>query len=117
MSMLKILIVEDEPVIAENISIYLNNNDFEVSAIAYDAEEALEQLQHNTPDAVILDINLASGQDGIDIARQINEQYHIPFLFLTSYSDKTTLERAKHPLMNAPCWPRWKLPLATMPPI
>ena len=93
--MLKILIVEDEPIIAENISIYLNNNDFEVSAIAYDAEEALEQLQYNTPDAAILDINLESGQDGIDIARQINEQYHIPFLFLTSYADKTTLERAK----------------------
>jgi DNA-binding NarL/FixJ family response regulator len=95
MSQLKILIVEDEPVIAENISIYLNNNDFEVSAIAYDSEDALEQLQHNTPDAVILDINLAGGQDGIDIARHINEQYQLPFLFLTAYSDKSTLERAK----------------------
>jgi len=95
MSKFKILIVEDEPVIAENISIYLDNNDFEVSAIAYDSDEAIEQLQANTPDAVIMDINLESDQDGIDIAGYINSKVHIPFLFLTSYSDKHTLDRAK----------------------
>jgi DNA-binding NarL/FixJ family response regulator len=92
---LKILIVEDEPVIAENISIYLDNNDFEVSAIAYDSDEAFTQLKTNTPDAVILDINLESEQDGIDIACYINSDIQIPFLFLTSYSDKNTLDRAK----------------------
>ncbi|HRD58441.1 MAG TPA: response regulator transcription factor [Ferruginibacter sp.] len=95
MNRYKILIVEDEPVIAENISIYLNNYDFEVCAIAYDCDEALEQLKTNTPDAVILDINLESNKDGIDIAITINEHYQIPFLFLTSYADKNTLERAK----------------------
>lgn len=92
---MKILIVEDEPVIAENVSLYLDNNDFEVSGIAYDSEEALEQLQQNTPDAVIMDINLGSDKDGIDIASYINKEYQLPFLFLTSYSDKNTLERAK----------------------
>ena len=69
---LKILIVEDEPVIAENISIYLDNNDFEVSAIAYDSDEAFLQLKNNTPDAAILDINLESDKDGIDVAAYIN---------------------------------------------
>lgn len=92
---LKVLIVEDEPVIAENISIYLDNNDFEVSAIAYDSEEAFHQLKTNTPDAAILDINLESEQDGIDIAAYINKEIQIPFLFLTSYSDKNTLDKAK----------------------
>jgi DNA-binding NarL/FixJ family response regulator len=92
---LKVLIVEDEPVIAENISIYLDNNDFEVSAIAYDSEEAFQQLKTNTPDAAILDINLESDQDGIDIAAYINKEIQIPFLFLTSYSDKNTLDKAK----------------------
>jgi DNA-binding NarL/FixJ family response regulator len=96
MSKHKILIVEDEPVIAENVSMYLDNNDFEVSAIAYDSDDAFLQLRSNTPDAVILDINLESDKDGIDIASHINEHYHLPFLFLTSYSDKNTLERAKH---------------------
>jgi DNA-binding NarL/FixJ family response regulator len=95
MSKHKILIVEDEPAIAENISLYLDNNDFEVSAIAYDSDDALQQLKSNTPDAVILDINLESEKDGIDIANHINQYYQLPFLFLTSYSDKNTLDRAK----------------------
>lgn len=96
MSKYKILIVEDEPAIAENISLYLNNLDFEVSGIAYDSDDALSELKNNTPDAVILDINLDSEKDGIDIASHINQQLGIPFLFLTSYSDKNTLDRAKH---------------------
>ena len=95
MSKLRILIVEDEPVIAENISMYLDNNDFEVSGIAYDSQEANEQLQYNTPDAAILDVNLGSHEDGIDIATRINQKYQLPFLFLTSYADKETLQRAK----------------------
>ena len=95
MSELRVLIVEDEPIIAENISMYLNNNDFMVSGIAYDDLEAKEQLANNTPDAVILDINLDSDQDGIAIAKHINNNYHLPFLFLTSHSDKETLQRAK----------------------
>lgn len=95
MSELKILIIEDEPVIAENISMYLNNADFTVSGIAYDDEEAVNQLRNNTPDAVILDINLDSAIDGIQIADYINKNFQLPFLFLTSYSDKETLQRAK----------------------
>ena len=91
----RVLIVEDEPVIAENIAVYLNNNDFMVSGIAYDNEEARRQLIHNTPDAVLMDINLDSEEDGIDLARFINKNYKIPFLFLTSYADKETLDRAK----------------------
>jgi DNA-binding NarL/FixJ family response regulator len=95
MNELKILIVEDEPVIAENIAMYLNNYDFTVSAIAYDDEEAISQLKHNTPDAVILDVNLESVMNGIEIADHINKNYRLPFLFLTSYADKETLEHAK----------------------
>lgn len=95
MSRIKVLIVEDEPVIAENISLYLNNHDFEVSAISYDPEDALQQLKLNTPDVVILDVNLESEQDGIDLAGHINQQYQLPFLFVTSYSDKKILDRAK----------------------
>ncbi|MEP6513859.1 MAG: response regulator transcription factor [Parafilimonas sp.] len=95
MNEFKILIVEDEPVIAENIAMYLNNHDFVVSGIAYDDEEAKSQLIRNTPDAVILDINLDSPTDGIQIADYINKNFRLPFLFLTSYADKDSLERAK----------------------
>ena len=95
MSEFKILIVEDEPIIAENIAVYLNNADFMVSDIAYDDEDALTALKNNTPDAVILDINLDSATDGIEIADFINKNYRLPFVFLTSYADRETLERAK----------------------
>ena len=95
MSGIRVLIVEDEPLIAKNIGMYLNNNDYEVSAIAYDPEEALFQLKRNPPDLAILDINLENDRDGIEVARYINQHNNIPFVFLTSYSDKDTLERAK----------------------
>ncbi len=92
---IRVLIVEDEPAIAEHIAAYLDNNDFSVSGIAYDSADALEELRINTPDVVILDINLSEEKDGIDIAVLINEQYQLPFLFLTAHSDKQTLNRAK----------------------
>lgn len=95
MSEFKVLIVEDEPIIAQHIAVYLNNSDFVVSGIAYDDEEAMLQLKENTPDAVLLDINLDCATDGIDLADFVNKHIHIPFLFLTSHADKNTLERAK----------------------
>ena len=95
MSEIRVLIVEDEPVIAENIAQYLNNNDFKVSGIAYDDEEAKKILETDLPDAVILDINLESEMNGIDIAQLINARYHLPFVFLTSYADRETIEKAK----------------------
>ena len=95
MSGIRVLIVEDEPLIAKNIGMYLNNNDYEVSGIAFDPEEALYQLKRNPPDLAILDINLESDRDGIEVARYINLHNNIPFIYLTSYSDKDTLERAK----------------------
>ena len=95
MNEIRVLIVEDEPVIATNISMYLNNNDFSVSGIAYDFDEAISQLQHNTPDAAILDIGMENADDGICIAETINSHYKIPFIFVTSYADRETLEKAK----------------------
>lgn len=91
----KILIVEDEPLIAEHIATYLNNADFMVSGIAYDVDEARQLLRTSSPDAVILDINLDGETDGIQLAEFINKNYQLPFLFLTSYADRDTLERAK----------------------
>lgn len=92
---IKILIVEDEPLIAEGIALHLKNSAFSVAAIAYDADEALQALQTKNPDIAILDINLESKKDGIEIAEYINKICPIPFIYLTSYSDKAILERAK----------------------
>lgn len=95
MSEIRVLIVEDEPLIAFDIESILTNIDFTVSAIAHNYKDAIFQLQNNTPDAVLLDVNLNDTQDGIDIGTIIQQQYKIPFVYITSYADKSTLERAK----------------------
>ena len=96
MSDIKILIVEDEPLIAEDIAAIVERNDFRVSAIVYSKDDALEELKNNLPDLVLLDINLNGEMTGIEIGGKINDDYNIPFIYITSYSDKNTLEKAKH---------------------
>jgi DNA-binding NarL/FixJ family response regulator len=95
MSKFRILIIEDEPIIAQNLAMYIESDDFEISAIAYDVQEALLELKSNTPDAVLLDIHLEHQNDGFIIANFINTQLQIPYLFITSYSDEATLAQAQ----------------------
>lgn len=95
----KALIIEDEPMIAEDIRDYLSNLEYQFVEVAYSKEQALRFLEKYDLDIVLLDINLGRKTDGIEIAKVINEKYKIPFIYLTSYSDKATLEMAKvtHP--------------------
>lgn len=95
MSEIRVLIIEDDPLIAIDIEQTLNNLNFCVSGTAYTVDDALLQLNNNTPDAILMDINLDDYKDGIDIAEIINEKFQLPFIFLTSHADKQTLERAK----------------------
>ena len=95
MSEIRILIVEDEPLIAADIEATLNNIDFMVSGMAHNYDDALNELKNNTPDAVLLDVNLDDLKDGIDIGTIIYEKYNLPVIYLTSYADKATLDRAK----------------------
>lgn len=95
MSDLRILIVEDEPLIAADIAASIEEMDFIATGIAFSVDTALEELKNNTPDIVLLDIQLNKGQEGIEIAQVINEKYGLPFIYLTSFSDKRTLQDAK----------------------
>ena len=99
MTSIRALIIEDEPLIAEDIRDYLSNLDYHPVDVAYSKEQALRYLEKYDLDIVLLDINLGSKTDGIEIAQVINEKHKIPFVYLTSYSDKATLEMAKvtHP--------------------
>ncbi len=92
---LRILIVEDEPIISDDIESTLLANHYDVAGKAYSSTQALDMLLTRYPDLVLLDIAIKGDKDGIDIATIIREKYHIPFIFLTSYSDKLTLDRAK----------------------
>ncbi|MFM2395303.1 MAG: hypothetical protein RLZZ546_3286 [Bacteroidota bacterium] len=95
MNDINILIVEDEPLIAEDIASILNAADYEVAGIVYEKSEMVKILNKNNTDLVLLDINLNGKQEGIEFANLIKNQYNIPFVYLTSYSDKGTLESAK----------------------
>ncbi len=91
----RILIVEDEPIIADDIERVLSIHNYEVAGKAYSSTKAIDMLNSRYPDLVLLDIALKGDKDGIDIAHIIRNTYKIPFIYLTSFSDKLTLERAK----------------------
>lgn len=91
---LKILIVEDEVLVAEDLAGFFEESGFHVCGIAISAEECFALMEKETPDIVILDIFLKGSTDGIGIARRINQTTCIPFIFLTANSDTTTIEKA-----------------------
>jgi len=95
MEKVKVLIVEDEPAIAKFISSTLEADNYEVVGMAFTPKKAIQELSKKKPDLVLLDINLESQTDGIDIANLINRQYQIPFIYLTSHTSKDILNRAK----------------------
>ena len=90
-----ILIVEDELMIAEMTKEMLLGLKYSVIGIAKNNDEAQMFLsKSNDIDLVILDINLNDRKSGIDIGEKINEKYKIPFVYLTSYSDPSTIKKA-----------------------
>jgi len=95
MSILKIGIVEDELVIGRTILNTLDELGYSHCGPAISYTEALEMLEQDKPDLLLLDIQLAGKKDGIDVAQKLNELYRTPFIFLTANSDGETIDRAK----------------------
>jgi DNA-binding NarL/FixJ family response regulator len=94
MSPAKILIVEDEVTIACDIAFNLEAHGYTIVNICHTAEDGLETLKEKAVDLVMLDIYLGTGLSGIDLAGIIDQEYRIPFIFLTSYADSDTLDSA-----------------------
>lgn len=92
---IKILIVEDNVIIADDMQSMLEEIGYEIvdNVIVY--EQAVEVLKNNQVDLVLIDIILASDKTGIDLGIHIRENYNIPFIFVTSNSDRATVENAK----------------------
>ena len=95
MSKVKILVVEDEIIIADNICDALEDLGYEALEPAINYTEAIARIEEEKPDIAILDIQLSGKKTGIDIARKIRESYNFPFIFLTSNSDEYTVNQAK----------------------
>ena len=91
----RILIVEDDVFISQDIRECLESKNYVVSGVAYDAEDAVRELVANPPDLVLLDIHLGEGSSGIEIATMLRDVYQIPFVFLTSFANQSTLDQAK----------------------
>jgi len=91
----RVLIVEDEPIIAADIESTLLKGEYKIAGIAYSSVQALDMLVNREIDLVLLDISIKGDMDGIEIAAIINEKYHHPFIYITSFSDQQTLQRAK----------------------
>lgn len=91
----KVMILEDDGIISEDISSLLISQGYSIIGIAHEGTEALDMLANRKPDIALLDINLGSGMTGIEVAKVIHEKHKIPFIFLTSYDDEATLEAAQ----------------------
>lgn len=93
--LIKILIVEDNVIIADDMQSMLEEIGYNIVANVIDYESAIEALENNDVDLALLDVILATEKTGIDVGKYIRENKNIPFIFVTSNSDKATVENAK----------------------
>lgn len=92
---MKALIVEDEVLVAYDLSTILEQVGYTIPVVATSVEEALDALEQHNPDVVLIDIMLEGERDGIDLGLILQEEYDVPFLYVTSHADRLTVERAK----------------------
>jgi two-component system, cell cycle sensor histidine kinase and response regulator CckA len=91
----RIMIVEDELIVAQNIKNQLGKLGYEVPATADNGPDAIKNAEEHKPDLVLMDIRLSGPMDGIETADHIYSNYDIPVVYLTAYADNETLDRAK----------------------
>ncbi|MFW6337412.1 MAG: putative bifunctional diguanylate cyclase/phosphodiesterase [Alkalispirochaetaceae bacterium] len=91
----KVLIVEDERIIALDLRRRIEKFGYEVCAVVSSAEEAVRATEEHDPDIVLMDIMLSGERDGTDAAVELRDRFGTPVVFLTAYADEQTLKRAK----------------------
>ncbi|NBF38801.1 MAG: response regulator [Spirochaetes bacterium] len=91
----RILVVEDEHIVALDIKMHLENYGYSVPAIYATGEEVLVNFELIDPLLVIMDIKLQGRLDGLETAREIKRRYRVPVVLLTAHADEATVERAK----------------------
>lgn len=95
MSKARILLVEDEGIIAEDLQASLEEMGYEIVSVAASGEAAIKKAEATHPDLVLMDVVLQGEMDGIEAANRINMSLNIPVIYLTAYADDRMLERAK----------------------
>ncbi|HUT38636.1 MAG TPA: response regulator [Methanoregula sp.] len=94
--MAKILVVDDEAIITMQLEERLSTMGYTVAGMAATGEEAIDKARQVKPDLVLMDIVMPGKMNGIEAAKIIAEELHIPVVFVTSYADDTVIEKAKH---------------------
>lgn len=95
MDKLKIGIIEDDLLIAESMVVMLQQIGYNPTKPVRNYERAVAMLKTESPDLLLIDIQLEGDLDGIDLARMVNKDFGLPFIFVTANSDRSTVERAK----------------------
>lgn len=91
----RLLIVEDEPLIAADMQAMLEEMGHDVVGIAHNGSTAVSLAHQEQPDLALLDIRLHGEPDGVEVAQELTSKLRIPFLYITSHADPATLERVK----------------------
>ncbi len=92
---MKILIVEDEAIIARDIQNILSRFGYQVSGMASSGEESIQKARDLNPDLVLMDVKLKGSMDGIEAGHEIHDHLHIPVVYLTAFGEDKTLEGAQ----------------------
>ena len=90
----RILVVEDEGVVAQFVSDFLKSKGYEVIGTANTGEGAVRMAIEERPDLIVMDIRLKGRMDGIQSVEKIHETLYIPVIYMTAYSELSTIERA-----------------------
>jgi DNA-binding LytR/AlgR family response regulator len=99
MEQVKVLIVEDKSVVAEDLRLCLEDFGYITLGVCTNGFDAIEKTEALSPDILLMDININGPIDGVETVKQITATYSLPIIYLTAYSDSTTVDRAKatHP--------------------
>lgn len=91
----RILVVEDEHIVAMGIKKMVKSLGYTVTGVASSGEDAISKAESTFPDVVLMDIMLKGDMDGVEAAGEIKKRFDVPVVYLTAYSDNKILERAK----------------------
>ena len=101
----RVLIVEDELLVAWHLELLSREQNLEVCGLVPDGDGAIEQAVDLDVDLVLMDIRLAGQMDGIEAARRIREQRDTPIIFITAHGDASTRAHIERVLPERRCWP------------
>ena len=91
----EILIVEDESIVGLDIQKRLRRMGYQALEVVSTGKEAIEYVERKLPDLILMDIEIHGDIDGVETANRIREHFGVPIVYLTAFSDDSTLQRAK----------------------